>query len=522
MLFADHEASFTENKSFKLARLIGDLPCHRYDIDIATSVEEIVENLKEQPELPGVLLRKDGAFLGAMSRLKIFEWLGRPYGVELFYKKSIKKLYTSLNVASVIYPSDLQIGVAVQKSLGRPAEIRYEPLVVSFQDDDLRLLDINVLLLAQSEQLANANRVIEKQIEIGKTLSSTLELPKVLALILEQMESIIPYSRAAILLSQGDDQMDFAAAHGYPADVDMDEARRMINHNPIFSNIIDTLHPNTVEDAALRPDWRHIPGTPPTRSWLGVPLVQNESALGMLSVSRLMVAPFTMEEVETSSIFAGQAAIALGNAHLYAEIHKFNQQLDNQRQKLQNAVEELNRANLTLARRAMQFETSNKISQQINSILEIKPLLLEVMSIIRSQFNYSWVSVWMMNESRDMLVLEAATKASVKTGLTLPAAHKGLVGRASRTGEVVYDNLAGQNNLFVSTPGLTNVFSEIALPLKSQEGTLGVLDIQSERLQAYSPEDISVLQLTAAQIAIALRNARLYSELMRVNKEIQL
>jgi GAF domain-containing protein len=521
MLFADHETSSIENKSFKFARLIGDLPCHRYDIDISTSVQEIVENLKEQPELPGVLLRKDGAFLGAMSRLKIFEWLGRPYGVELFYKRSIKKLFTSLNVSSVIYPSDTQIGEAVRKSLGRPAEIRYEPLVVSFGDNDLRLLDIHMLLLAQSEQLANANRVIEKQIEIGKTLSSTLELPRVLVLILEQMESIIPYSRAAILLRQDNNHMDFAASHGYPPDVNMDEARRMINHNPIFSNIIETLHPNTVEDAALRLDWRHIPGTPPTRSWLGVPLVQNENVLGMLSVSRLMVAPFMPDEVETSSIFAGQAAIALGNAHLYAEVHKFNQQLDNQRQRLQDAVEELNRANLTLARRAMQFETSNKISQQINSILEIKPLLLQVLSILQSQFNYSWVSVWMMNESRDMLVLEAAAKSSTKTGLILPAAHKGLVGQASRTGEVIYDNLAGQNNLFVSTPGLTNVFSEIALPLKSQKDTLGVLDIQSERLQAFSPEDISALQLMAAQIAVALRNARLYSELMRVNQEIQ-
>ena len=520
MLLADYETSSIKNKTFKLARLVGDLPCHRYDMDISTPVEKIVENLKEKPELPGVLLRKDGSFLGAMSRLKIFEWLGRPYGVELFYKKSIKKLYTSLDLSSVIYPRDTQIGEAVQKSLGRPMEIRYEPLVVSFGDDDLRLLDINVLLLAQSEQLVNANRVIEKQIEIGKTLSSTLELPKVLTLILEQMESIIPYSRAAILLRQDDNNMDFAASRGYPSGVNMDEARSMINHNPIFSNIIETLLPNTVEDAALRPDWQHISGTYPTRSWLGVPLVQNENALGMLSVSRLTVAPFTPEEVETSSIFAGQAAIALGNAHLYAEVHKFNQQLDNQRQRLQDAVEELNRANLTLARRAMQFETSNKISQQINSILEIKPLLIQVLSIIQSQFNYSWVSVWMLNESRDMLVLEAATKASVKTGLTLPAAHKGLVWQASRTGEVAYDNRAGKNNLFVSTPGLTNVFSEIALPLKSQKDTLGVLDIQSERLQAYSPEDISVLQLVAAQIAIALRNARLYSELMRVNKEI--
>jgi GAF domain-containing protein len=124
----------------------------------------------------------------------------------------------------------------------------------------------------------------------------------------------------------------------------------------------------------------------------------------------------------------------------------------------------------------------------------------------------------MMNESHDALVLEAATRTSVPLGSILPVAHNGLVGQSSRNGEVTFDNLAGQNNLYVTSPGLSNIFSEIALPLKFQKEVLGVLDIQSERMHAFSLDDIAVLQVTAAQIAVALRNARLYSELMRLNK----
>jgi len=518
MVTIENIKNTVQDKPFTLAKLIGDLPTHRYDIDISTPAEKIVENLKKHPELPGVVLRRNGLFVGALSRLKIFEWLGRPYGVELFYKRPIQNLFTNLNISNTIYSKNTQIGEAVLKSLSRSPEIRYEPLVVSFGDDDLHLLDMNILLLAQSEQLASANRVIEKQIEIGKTLSSSLELPKVLALILEQMESIIPYSRAAILLCRDNNNMEFAAFRGYPPNVNMDEARTLININATYLNIIQTHISATLEDVSLRPGWEHIPGTPPTRSWLGVPLVQNENVLGILSVSRLTIAPFTPEEVETSSIFAGQAAIALGNAHLYDEVHKFNQQLDNQRKSLQDAVEELNRANLNLTRRAMLLETSNKIGQQITSVLDIKLLLPKVLSIIQSQFNYPWVSVWMMNESSNTLVLEAGTKASIKLGTTLAVTHKGLAGQASRTGEVVCDNLAGKNNLFVTTPGLTNTFSEIALPLMFQKDVLGVLDIQSERLNAYSPDDIAALQLTAAQIAVAIRNTKLYSELSRLNE----
>jgi GAF domain-containing protein len=508
----------TETRSFTIARVIGDLPCHLNDIDISTPVEKIMGNLKERTELPGVVLRENGNFVGVLSRIKIFEWLGRPYGVELFYKRSIKHLYTSLNVTSEFYPRNLPINDAVRKSLNRPAEIRYEPLVVSFGEDDLRLLDINILLLAQSEQLGNANRVIEKQLTIGKTLSSTLDMPRVLALILEQMESLIPFSRAAILLIRDENQMDFAASHGYPADVNMDDARTSINQNPTFLKIIDAHQPSAVDDVLLEPEWQHIPGTPPTRSWLGVPLVQNDKALGMLSVSRLNVAPFTPDQVETATIFAGQAAIALGNANLYNEVSKFNQQLEQQQKELQAAVEELNLANVTLGRRAMQLETSNKIGQQITSVLDIKLLFLHVLSIIKSQFNYSWVSVWLVNKNSGMLVLEAGTKTSLALGTTLPLSHKGLAAQAGRTGEIALENNAGQNNLFVPTPGLINVFSEIALPLKFQKDILGVLDIQSERMRAYSPDDIAVLQVTAGQIAIAIRNASLYSELIRLNK----
>jgi len=253
---------------------------------------------------------------------------------------------------------------------------------------------------------------------------------------------------------------------------------------------------------------------------MGVPLIQNEQILGMLSISRLTVAPFTPDEVESSATFAGQAAIALGNAHLFAETHKFNMQLEEQSKRLQTAVDDLNHANLTLIRRTRQLETSNQIGQQITSILEIKQLLPKVIHIIQSQFNYSWVSIWLMNESRDMLILETCTNSYIGQGIVLKTDHKGITMKAYCTGEMVYvDNLA-KNNTFAPTPGLSLAFSEISYPLKFQKDVMGILDIQSERMNAFNPEDISVLQTVASQLAIALRNAKLHSDFTQLNKAL--
>lgn len=189
------------------------------------------------------------------------------------------------------------------------------------------------------------------------------------------------------------------------------------------------------------------------------------------------------------------------------------------RRSLQSLVDELNRTNATLSRRTMLLETSAKLGQQITSILDSKDLFLQVANMIQMQFNFSSVSIWLVSDDEKSMALEARTKASVEIGTTIPVTHKGLVGKACRTGNTALDNKGAQNERFVPTPGLTVIFSEIAVPLKFGNRILGVLDIQSERFEAFYPDDEAALQLLSTQIAVAVRNARLYSEVLRLGME---
>ncbi len=509
-------ASSEKPSTLSLARTIGALPSYRYEVEASTVLESAVEYLKKDPDLPGVILCQEGAFIGALSRWKIFEWLGRPYGIELYFRKPIRHLVTSLSPYRELYPHEMPISEAVQKALSRSPETRYDPLVVEFGDGDLRLLDMHVLLLAQSEQLSSANALIKKQAEIGKVLSSSLELPRVLHLVLEQMRSVIPYDRASILLYRAG-SLAFAASMGYPEHVNMEQARELANRNPIFSRILSTRQPAAIEDVSSYTAWPHIPDTAPTRSWLGLPLVQNDTVLGMLAISRLAFAPFRADEIETAAIFSSQASTALANARLYEEIQQINQELARQQQSLQETVEELNRANLSLMRHARQLETSHQIGQQIASILNLRELLPQIINIIWSQFNYSLVSVWLMHESGQVLVLEACTNASLR-GKTVPLSHAGLAARACRTGKILHENFINKHADFTPTPGLRAAFSEIALPLKFHNEVMGVLDVQSERMQAFGEVDIAVLKVTATQIAIAIHNAMSYDKLARLSE----
>ena len=188
-------------------------------------------------------------------------------------------------------------------------------------------------------------------------------------------------------------------------------------------------------------------------------------------------------------------------------------ELYNQRMKLQNAVDELNHANRQLTRRTRQLETSNKIGQQVTSILDLKQLLPQVIKIIQTQFNYTMVGIWLTDEARENVILAASTMSQDLVGTTIPISHKGLVAQSCSVGNVLMENKASTNPLFVPTKGMSIVGSELALPLKIHNEILGVLDIQSERPQAFVPEDVSALENLTPQIVIAIRNARSYSKL---------
>jgi len=188
-------------------------------------------------------------------------------------------------------------------------------------------------------------------------------------------------------------------------------------------------------------------------------------------------------------------------------------ELYNQRMKLQNAVDELNHANRQLTRRTRQLETSNKIGQQVTSILDLKQLLPQVIKIIQTQFNYTMVGIWLADDARENVILAASTMSQDLEGTTISISHKGLVAQSCSVGNVLIENKASTNLLFVPTKGMSIVGSELALPLKIHNEILGVLDIQSERPQAFVPEDVSALENLTPQIVIAIRNARSYSKL---------
>ncbi len=180
--------------------------------------------------------------------------------------------------------------------------------------------------LASTEE---AQQLAETMYDVGCALTGTLDLAKVLDLVLERLAEIVPYDRGSVMLLNSG-EMEIVAARGFPEQARPRQIRISLlgDDNDIFRHVHLTQRPLSIPDVSQRPDWQYVEGLPPARSWLGVPLVRSDVVIGMLSLTREIPSPYGDDEITLATAFAGQAAIALENARLYDSIRQAYDQLE--------------------------------------------------------------------------------------------------------------------------------------------------------------------------------------------------
>lgn len=170
-----------------------------------------------------------------------------------------------------------------------------------------------------------------------------------------------------------------------------------------------------------------------------------------------------------------------------------------------------------MARQAAEMATVAEISTIIAGTLETEQLLRDVVNITKEKFNLYHAHIYLLNDTKEALLLKAGAgeigEMMVAEKRAIPITQKySLVARAARerTGIIVNNVYADIN--FLPHPALPNTRSELAVPLIAGEELLGVLDIQADKFDRFTDQDMVVESTLASQIAIALVNARTFEE----------
>lgn len=187
-----------------------------------------------------------------------------------------------------------------------------------------------------------------------------------------------------------------------------------------------------------------------------------------------------------------------------------------------------------LERRALQLQVTAEVAREAAAIRELDPLLRSVTQLISSRLEHYHVGIFFIEGASPSgqlggdpgyAVLRAANSEGgermLKRGHRLKVGQVGIVGFAAATGQPRIALDVGRDAVYFNNPDLPFTRSEVALPLKLQDQVLGVLDVQSRKASAFTEEDMSILQILADQVTLAIENARLIEESRRAVTELE-
>ena len=210
----------------------------------------------------------------------------------------------------------------------------------------------------------------------------------------------------------------------------------------------------------------------------------------------------------------------------HENIHKSLQEtLTKQVQQERQLREKLEEERELALKRAVELETVAEVSANTTAILDQEKLLQGVVDLTTQRFELYHTHIYLLNAVGDTLVVaagagEAGRQMKAKNHQIPMAEEHSLVVSAARSHQGVIVNDVQQSPNFLPNPLLPDTCSELAVPLIVGEQLLGVLDVQANRIDYFTDEDIKVFTTLAAQVAIALQNVRRYDEIHQALEEL--
>ncbi len=370
--------------------------------------------------------------------------------------------------------------------------------VVSFQDiTDRRLAEAErERLLEETRQLAAEMQTVA---EVGAEIATSLDVEDLLWDISNIVKERFGLYHAHIyLLDEESGYLNLAAGAG-------EAGRRMVEQH----HRIALEHPRSLvaraareqvtvveDDVTQAEDFLPNPLLPRTRSEMAVPLMVGGRVLGVLDVQADQKGFFVEQEQRVLNVLGAQIAIAVNNARLFTE-----------REQLLEGTRQL----------ATEMQTVAEVGAEIATSLDVESLLWDVSNIVKGRFGLYHAHIYLLDEESGYLNLAAgageAGRQMVEQHHRIALDHpRSLVARAAREQVTVVEDDVTQAEDFLPNPLLPRTRSEMAVPLMVSGRVLGVLDVQADRRNFFVEQEQRALSVLGAQIAIAVNNARLFTE----------
>jgi len=333
--------------------------------------------------------------------------------------------------------------------------------------------------------------LISTLFDLGRQVASVLDFDELIQQIPQLISRLISFDAFTVyLLDARRGELRETGGVGYPRG---ERPFTLRIGEGIVGIAVAEQRPILVNDVLADP--RYVEVVPGIRSELVVPLIHKSKAIGALNLLSTSPDQFSEEDVPILRQFAAHVAIALVNARLF----------------------DRERAD------ADAFETLAEIGREVAAVLDIDELLARIAQLAKRVIDYRTFGILLLDEGRRLLEMKLAVQYGEKMHIPDVRLGEGITGYAALHKEPVLVSDVSADPRYIAV--VPDVRSELAIPLLLKDRCIGVFDLESPELDAFTKRDVEILTLLASQAAVAIENARLYRELRaneaRMEKELR-
>jgi diguanylate cyclase (GGDEF)-like protein/putative nucleotidyltransferase with HDIG domain len=325
------------------------------------------------------------------------------------------------------------------------------------------------------QQTARRSEELHLLNEVGRALSSTLDLDALLERIYLEMRRILDVSCFYIAMQD-------PKAQNIRYEIEMTDGERVPKRwrevgNHLIEYVVRTRQPLLIREN-FREETKRLgfESVQAHGSICAVPLILHDRTVGVVAVHSTRERMFDEGHAELLRVLASEAGIAIENARLFAEEQK----------------------------RSLHLELINNVSRHAITTLDPEAMLADIVAEIEKGVSYDHIGVAILDYPTKELVIQTEAGARREAlGRRIPLGE-GLIGQVARTGQMAF-----VREVSASSPGtvLAGSVSAIALPVSYTEQLLGVLYLESTEPRDFPASEILLLRTLADLFAGALHNA---------------
>lgn len=325
--------------------------------------------------------------------------------------------------------------------------------------------------------------------EVSAITGFNLQLEAALTQVLEHLGQVVSYHHASIQL-EDHGLLSIIAQQGLPL-LDGVPLSRLVAEDQLYQIMVQTRQALVIGDIRQDPRQSGRADLEQVCAWLGAPLIAGDQVIGLISVGNDQPSVYGPHDSQTVTAFASQVVNIVENARLSQRL-SWSERLS---------------------------QTLQEVVALVNSTLDLDQVLNEILKQLKRILPYDSASIHLLHGNRLSYAAGYGFPVDSHPETELSAGENAIFREIGQTKRAMVIQDVREHLGWNTKPGLEYIQSWIGAPLIVKDRVIGYLTLDHSQAGAYTHEDMQIVDTLTRQVAIAIENARLYTETRRWAEE---